>query len=595
MALRFCFLGSHNFVFSGRNAAIRPDTLTIIELHLSRYWMTICRTLYLPFLFTSLFLFLSAQLLEPDADGDLVLKKTLYGSIRPKSVVFSGKDKFFAQNMMYRHTITVYDRNFKLLKTISDKVELRKLGFPEYEGKQNGAPVEAAFSENGRFAWVSQYHMDGPGFDNPGTDNCKISKSYDNSFVYKIDTESLEIVAAVEVGCIPKFMAVTPDDRYLLVSNWCSGDVSVVDIEIAQEIKRIPLGRYPRGIAIDSRSQRAYVAVMGSDQIAEINLADLSLVKRHLVGKRPRHLCLGPFDRFLYMSLNNEGKVAKMDLLTHEVVGKIETGNKPRSMILSPMGGYLYVVNYADNTLSKVRTSDMKELEEVSTNAKPIGLTIDPVERRIWVACYSGSIMVFEDTGLAEQPYPAFAYSEVLPRPPKPETQSLPLYSYSLASIANSAVVPVSDQPAPATETDEFGFASVADEFALPEVTETATSEIIEPAPAKPSSALATSSIAPKPSPKPAPDSPKKTVDSPAETKAKPKVGAYTLILASFAGKTNANKEIKRLAKQKITTALLISGGRYRVKYGEYDTKEDAVTARSELIAQSMDAWVLRQ
>lgn len=557
--------------------------------------MNVRRTLRLPLLFMGLLCLISARFAAPADGGDLVLKKTLYGSIRPKSVVFSGKDKFFAQNMMYRHTITVYDRNFKLLKTISDKVELQKLGFPEYEGKQSGAPVEAAFSENGRFAWVSQYHMDGPGFDNPGTDNCKISKTYDNGFVYKIDTESLEIVAAVEVGCIPKFMAVTPDDRYLLVSNWCSGDVSVVDIEIAREIKRIPLGRYPRGIAIDSRSQRAYVAVMGSDQIVEINLTDLSLTKRHLVGKRPRHLCLGPFDRFLYMSLNNEGKVAKMDLLTHEVVGKIETGSKPRSMILSPMGGYLYVVNYADNTLSKVRTSDMKELEEISTNAKPIGLTLDPENRRIWVACYSGSIMVFEDTGLAEQPYPAFAYSEVLPRPPEPETQSLPLYSYSLATITNPAGVPVSDQAVPATETDEFGFASVADEFALPEVSETAVPEIMEPVPASSSATLATASIAPKLSSKPAPDPPKKTGDSPVETKGKTKVGAYTLILASFAGKTNANKEIERLSKQKIAAGLLVSDGRYRVKYGEYDTKEDAVTARSELIAQGMDAWVLRQ
>jgi len=37
--------------------------------------------------------------------------------------------------MMYRHTITVYDsRTLKLVRTISDAVHLRGLGYPRYRG-----------------------------------------------------------------------------------------------------------------------------------------------------------------------------------------------------------------------------------------------------------------------------------------------------------------------------------------------------------------------------------------------------------------------------------------------------------------------------
>jgi YVTN family beta-propeller protein len=66
-------------------------------------------------------------------------------------------------------------------------------------------------------------------------------------------------------------------------------------------------------------------------------------------------------------------------------------------MVISDDGQRLYVVNYGSNTVSKVRTSDMKVLQTVNVNEAPIGITYDPQTREIWVACYSGSIMVFQD------------------------------------------------------------------------------------------------------------------------------------------------------------------------------------------------------
>jgi YVTN family beta-propeller protein len=89
--------------------------------------------------------------------------------------------------------------------------------------------------------------------------------------------------------------------------------------------------------------------------------------------------------------------VAKIDLKTGEVAKKVLTGKAPRSMTISDDGKLLYVVNYFSNTVSKVRTSDMKVLQKVKVNSSPIGITYDPETNQVWVACYSGSIMVFQD------------------------------------------------------------------------------------------------------------------------------------------------------------------------------------------------------
>jgi YVTN family beta-propeller protein len=334
---------------------------------------------------------------DPSSQTRMKLKKTIYGKISPKSVVHSGSGLFFAQNMMYSHTITVYDREHKLVKTIPDSVNLPKYGYSKFKGNYKGAPVEASFSEDGKYAWVSNYQMYGSGFNNPGSDVCSPSQKTDKSFLYRINTETLNVEKVIQVGSVPKFVATSPDNSLVLVSNWCSWDLSVVDTEQNKEIKRIKLGPYPRGIVVDGDSEKAYVAVMGSSDIARIDLDDFSVGWLKNIGNAPRHLNLDPAGKYIYSTLNGEGRVAKIDLSTGKVLKKVTTGNAPRSMVISDDGQRLYVVNYNSNTVSKVRTSDMKVLQTVNVNASPIGITYDPETREVWVACYSGSIMVFQD------------------------------------------------------------------------------------------------------------------------------------------------------------------------------------------------------
>ena len=327
----------------------------------------------------------------------MYLKKTITGRITPKSVVHSGNGLFFAQNMMYSHTITVYNREHKLVKTIPDRVNLAKFGYPNFKGEYNGAPVEVSFSHDGKYAWVSNYQMYGAGFNNPGSDRCSPAQGTDNSFLYRINTETLQIEKVIQVGSVPKFVATSPDNRFVLVSNWCSWDLSIIDTEKNQEIKRVKIGAYPRGIVVDRRSRKAYIAVMGSTDIAQVDLQDYSVNWLRNIGRSPRHLNLDSTGRYLYASLNSEGRIAKIDLSKPKVLSRVYTGAAPRSMVLSDDGQMLYVVNYSNNTVSKVRTQDMKVLQTVRVGASPIGITYDPKNREVWVACYSGQIMVFQD------------------------------------------------------------------------------------------------------------------------------------------------------------------------------------------------------
>ncbi|MBD0322569.1 MAG: YncE family protein [Aldersonia sp.] len=289
----------------------------------------------------------------------LELRDTITGEISPKSVVASGDGLFFAQNMMYRHTITAYDRRGRL--------------------------------RAGEHAYVSNHSMYGAGFGGEGSDMCAPGDGTDHSYVYRIDTATLEIDDVIEVGAVPKYVAVSPDGRWVLVTNWCTYDLTVIDAAKGREVRRVDIGAYRRGIVIDPASETAYVAVMGSTHIVVVDLGDLSVSTIDGVGGGPRDLRMGPGGAFLYATLNAEGTVAKIHRRTGKVRAKVRTGAAPRSLAISGDGTAEYVVNYNSDTVSKIRTRDMRVVQTVDTNDKPIGITYDAGSRQLWVACYSGA------------------------------------------------------------------------------------------------------------------------------------------------------------------------------------------------------------
>ena len=327
----------------------------------------------------------------------LALVKTITGDISPKSVRSSGTGLVSAHNMMYRHSVTIYDSNTQeLIKRIPDSVKLSDFGYPKYSGTYKGSPVEGAFSPDGQYLYVTNYAMYGKGFNKEGTDICSPANGFDSSFVYRINLSDYKIDGVYAVGSVPKVIEVTPDNKYILVTTWCSYTLDVISVAKQKKVKSIKIGRYPRGIAVSADSSKAYVAEMGGSNIHEINLTDFSK-KLIPIGVNPRAIVLSPDNSKMYVTLNMAGKVAAWDLIKNKSLGSVKTGKAARSLAISSDGTALFVVNFLSGTLSKVRASDLKVLQTVKVCASPIGITYDQPTSRTWVACYGGSIKVFDN------------------------------------------------------------------------------------------------------------------------------------------------------------------------------------------------------
>ncbi len=335
----------------------------------------------------------------PSARTTLTRVQRITGGLTSKSVVASRQGLVFAQNMMYTHTISVFAPDGTLEHTIGDGVDLARFGVSGHPGTSRGAPVEMAFSPNGRTAWVSNYAMYGRGFSPEGKDACTSGRGISDSYVYEIDTRTYAIERVVRVGAVPKYVAMTPDGHHVLVTNWCSMDLSIIDARTAAVVATVPMqGAHPRGIAVSPDSRTAYVAVMGSDKVVKVNLATHAVGTFSRTGDGPRHIVISPDGRTLYVTNNGSGTVSEVAAATGKVERTVRVGHEPRSMAISPDGGALYVVNYDDATVDKIRTSDLKVIQQVRTDAHPIGITYEPTRRTVWVACYGGSILRFDDS-----------------------------------------------------------------------------------------------------------------------------------------------------------------------------------------------------
>jgi YVTN family beta-propeller protein len=330
-----------------------------------------------------------------NADQKMVLIKTIGGTISPKSVLASDNGLISAHNMMYNHSVTIYDANkAELIATIPDSVVLSDFGYTKYSGSYKGAPVEGAYSPDGKYLYFTNYAMYGKGFNKEGHDTCSPASGYDTSFLSRINLESKKIDAVFPVGSVPKVVKITPNNKYILVSNWCSYTVTVISVESGKTVKSIKIGRYPRGIAITEDSQYAYVAEMGGSNIHRIDLSDFSQTLLP-VGANPRAVVLSPDGTKMYITMNVSGKVQAWDLLNNKTIKSVKTGEAARSLDISSDGSALFVVNFNSDTVSKVRTADMKVLQTIKVCNEPIGVSYDSSTNRTWVACYGGALKVF--------------------------------------------------------------------------------------------------------------------------------------------------------------------------------------------------------
>lgn len=260
-------------------------------------------------------------------------------------------------------------------------------------------PVEAAFTENGRYLWVSFHNgasvgvfaLEGAGFDPhryPSTMKATVTEADGRVWGRRM--------LVIPTGQTPKVIEVSRDDAWVAVSNWHGDSVTIIDARRKVAVKTLRVSSIPRGLAFSKDGHKLFVAIMGGSHIEVFRTRDwkrTSIIAD--VGAAPRHLVLDRAGRNLYASCNSGCVITRIDALRGRITGRVAVGSEPRTVSLSPDESKLYACCYGANRLYVIDARTLRVTGSLSTGENPVGMAVTPLGD-IWVTNQSAdSVTLF--------------------------------------------------------------------------------------------------------------------------------------------------------------------------------------------------------
>jgi YVTN family beta-propeller protein len=148
-------------------------------------------------------------------------------------------------------------------------------------------------------------------------------------FVDVIDPASLSIVKKISVGGRPMAGAITPDGRFLYISNFVLQGVQKIDLRSDSVVGMIPNVKNPRGIALSADGRTAYVPDVINSRLSIVDLTTSTVLKSVGVGSMPVAVALDPDGSHAYVACQSGASISVIDTRAGLLVHSISVGGDP--------------------------------------------------------------------------------------------------------------------------------------------------------------------------------------------------------------------------------------------------------------------------
>ena len=215
------------------------------------------------------------------------------------------------------------------------------------------------------------------------------------------DPVPYHVEAVIQVGAKPWDAVAPPFCNLVYVT--CRGDDAVAVIDDNDQLTAmVPVGDSPYGICSGPDGKYVYITNWGSGDISVIRTADNTVIATVPVGNRPVNACTLPSGDFLYVTNRSDNTVSVIRISDYTVTDTVEVGINPDGICSSPSGDYVYVSNFASDDLSVIRTSDNTVFDTVSLLTHPAGVCISPSGDYVYVSIFNQDALAVVRTAECE-------------------------------------------------------------------------------------------------------------------------------------------------------------------------------------------------
>jgi len=252
------------------------------------------------------------------------------------------------------YTTIESEKALKLLDSSSGTV-LKTLSLP-------GRPNQCAVTPNGKFVAVP---------------------IFDGDSVHIVEGESLTILKVLPVK-MPHNCLNAGNNEHMFVTSIGGSQVNLIDLRTLQYIAEISVGGVPRPIAVDREEKTMYVALSGFHGFVIVDIPSRKVVRRvefpplppdtdlrPLLNTATHGLTLTPDGKELWAASVPTGNVYVYDVTAEKVSSVIAVGRLPNWIAFSADGRYGCVTNTGSNDCSIIDRLGKREVVRVKVGKAP--------------------------------------------------------------------------------------------------------------------------------------------------------------------------------------------------------------------------------
>lgn len=244
------------------------------------------------------------------------------------------------------------------------------------------SPHEAAFSRDGRFAFVPVYGSGGVG--KPGTDEHVLHfvSTADCRIVHSLDTGKYTRPHGIEVGRESGTIYLTSENAQAVV---------LIDPLERRILAEIPTGSpYSHMLAVTRDESKAYVSNVHSKTVSVLDLAARRIADIVDTGSPCQRMALSPDERWFVTNLGPEHKVAFFRTSDDRLDFEAEVDGEPFVARFSADGKYLYVAGHRDGQ-ARAWKIDTGRKKAIATSGEDLGrdvgsLVVNPFDGNVYIS-----------------------------------------------------------------------------------------------------------------------------------------------------------------------------------------------------------------
>jgi YVTN family beta-propeller protein len=231
--------------------------------------------------------------------------------------------------------------------------------------------------------------------------------------------------AQIPIGDRPMGAALSPDGRYLAISNDGQGvqSLALVDTAARAVVQTIPYNSPDAlyvGVAWTPDGRRLFASAGDNNLIRAYETRDGRLTEASPISLAPRGapvypagLAISPDGKTLLVVENLAHRVQAVDLASGQPGAIVQTGSLPLAVAIASDGEKAYVSNWGERTVTVLRVPGLAPAGTVTVGLHPGALVVDPVRPRLYVANTDDDSVSVVDTAndrvvatLSLAPYP---------------------------------------------------------------------------------------------------------------------------------------------------------------------------------------------